>query len=354
MAHVDPPPVNEPAPESDVSAARRATRGLVRKVLMGTALGALVLAALSLYADVSALAANLGAFAWSAFALALALATGNYVLRYLRWQYYLRRVGVDVPHRESALVFLSGFVMSVTPGKLGEVFKSLLLYESRGTSIARSAPVVFAERLTDLIALVLLTALGCLSFEQGVPLAVAAGLVVGLVLLASAWRPFGELLLSLAARLPLVGRIAPRLREAYESLHTMTRPAPLLFATGLATVSWGLECVALFVLLRALPGGGLGWEASFFAYSASTIAGALAMMPGGLGVTEAGMTGAIEALSGGAIDSAAATAATMLCRLATLWWAVLVGAVALAVFRRTARPGRAHARTSAARTARDA
>ncbi|MCZ7680459.1 MAG: flippase-like domain-containing protein [Sandaracinaceae bacterium] len=165
--------------ETDVSAARRATRGLVRKVLLGTLLGALVLAALSLYADVSALGASLGAFDWSAFAVALALATGNYALRYVRWQLYLRRIDVAVPHAESALVFLSGFVMSVTPGKLGEVFKSLLLYESRGVSIAKTAPVVFAERLTDLVALVILTALGSLSFAEGVPIAVAGALVLG-------------------------------------------------------------------------------------------------------------------------------------------------------------------------------
>ena len=325
----------EELPESDVGAARRRTSGLVRRVLIGTLLGALVFAALSLYADVSALSASLGAFEWSVFALALA--TGNYALRYARWQYYLGRIDVRVPHSESALVFLSGFVMSVTPGKLGEVFKSLLLYESRGVSIARTAPVVFAERLTDLIALVILTALGSLSFAQGVPIALGGGAIVGLILLASAWRSLGELCLSIAARLPLVKRLAPRLREAYESLYVMTRPRPLAIATGIATLSWGLECLALFLLLRALPGGGLGWDASVFAYSASTIAGALAMMPGGLGVTEAGMTGLIEALSSGAIDAPAATAATMLTRLATLWWAVVVGAVALAVLRRSLR-----------------
>ena len=92
--------------------------------------------------------------------------------------------------------------------------------------------------------------------------------------------------------------------------------------------------VALWLLLGALPGGGLTWDASFFAYSASTIAGALAMMPGGLGVTEAGMTGLIQALSGGAIEATAASAATILTRLATLWWAVVVGAIALAILRR--------------------
>lgn len=326
------------AAESDdalaVAKARKATRNLVRRVLIGTLLGALVFAGLSLYADVSSLRENLTNFPPSAFAWALALATGNYALRYLRWQYYLRRIGVEVPHRESALIFLSGFVMSVTPGKLGEVFKSLLLYEDRGVSIARTAPVVFAERLTDLVALVILTALGSLAFDQGVPIAIAGGLIAGCALLASAWRPLGERLLWVAERLPVVKRLAPRLREAYESLYVMTRPAPLLVATGLATVSWLLECVALYVLLAALPGGGLDLEGSLFAYSASTIVGALAMMPGGLGVTEAGMTGLIEALSGGAIDAASATAATMLTRLATLWWAVLVGAVALAWLRR--------------------
>jgi uncharacterized protein (TIRG00374 family) len=71
-----------------------------------------------------------------------------------------------------------------------------------------------------------------------------------------------------------------------------------------------------------------------FAYAASTIAGALALMPGGLGVTEAGMTGLIQTLSFGAIGAASATTATMLTRLATLWWAVVVGAVALAILRR--------------------
>lgn len=316
-----------------IAQARRATSGLVRKVMIGTLLGALVFAGLSLYADLSKLADSLSTFAWTAFAWALVLATGNYALRYLRWHYYLRRIDVDVPHGESALVFLSGFVMSVTPGKLGEVFKSLLLYESRGVSIARTAPVVFAERLTDLLALVILTAMGSLAFEQGVPVAVGGAVLAGFVLLASSWRPLGELMLRVAERLPLIGRIAPRLREAYESLYVMTRPAPLLVATGLATVSWFLECVALMVLLDALPGGGLPLDASLFAYSASTIIGALAMMPGGLGVTEAGMTGLIETLSSGAIDAASATAGTMLCRLATLWWAVLVGAIALVALR---------------------
>jgi uncharacterized protein (TIRG00374 family) len=305
--------------------------------VIATVLGVVVFAALSLYGDVSALGENLRAFDWSAMVWALLLASGNYCLRFVRWQYYLVRIDVRVPAGESALVFLSGFVMSVTPGKLGEVFKSLLLYESRGISIARTAPVVVAERLTDLMALVVLTALGALSFEQGVPITIAGVCFVLLVWIALAWRPVGELALALVARLPYVKRLVPKLREAYESLRTMLRPWPLLVATFLATVAWGLEVVALGVIVAGLPGASLGWEATTFAYSASTIAGALAMMPGGLGVTEAGMTGLLQVLGGEAMTPSLATAATILVRLATLWWAVVVGFVALALFRRKLR-----------------
>lgn len=307
--------------------------GFARKMIVATLLGVLVFAGLSLYGDVSALRENLRVFDWRMLAWAVALASGNYALRFVRWQYYLRQLDIRVPMGESALVFLSGFVMSVTPGKLGEVFKSLLLYESRGISIARTAPVVVAERLTDLMALVALTALGALSFDQGVPITIAGVLFVVLVWIALAWRPLGELGIAVIARLPVVRRVVPKIREAYEALRTMIRPLPVVVATCIAVVAWGLEVGSLYLIVRGFPGVSLGWEPSTFAYSASTIAGALAMMPGGLGVTEAGMTGLLQTLGGEAISAAIATATTMLVRLATLWWAVLVGLGALAIYR---------------------
>jgi uncharacterized protein (TIRG00374 family) len=57
------------------------------------------------------------------------------------------------------------------------------------------------------------------------------------------------------------------------------------------------------------------------------------MLPGGLGVTEAGMTGLLQTLGGPAMTKEVATAATILVRLATLWFAVAIGLVALGIFR---------------------
>jgi uncharacterized protein (TIRG00374 family) len=296
-------------------------------------LGAAVFAGLSLYGDLAELRGKLARFSSGAFAAALLLASTNYLVRFLRWQYYLRLIRVSVPRGESACVFLGGFIMSVTPGKIGEVFKSWLLYESHKIPIARTAPIVVAERLTDLIALVVLTAVGSLSFDHGISITIAGALSVGLLALACAYRPAGEFVLRIAEITEVTKRFAPRLREAYDSLFEMTRPAPLIAGTGAAVVAWGMECAALYVILRGFGGAGLPWDAATFAYSASTMAGAVAMMPGGLGVTEAGMTGLLMALGGKSMTPALAAAATILVRIATLWFAVAVGIAALGVRR---------------------
>ena len=313
--------------------ATQATTGLVRKVMVSALIAGLVFTALALYGDVRELRRTVRAFSGTAFGIALALAATNYALRVVRWQFYLRRLGIVLPWGESSVVFLSGFVLSVTPGKVGEVFKSLLLYETRGTSIARTAPIVVAERLTDLIALVLLVSIGAAAFAHGTAVAISSSLLVAFVFAVCTYKPLGHALLTFAEKLPMLARVSHRLREAYDALLETTRPAPMLLGTAVAFVAWGLECGSLYAIVRGFDGVALPWDATVFAYSASTIAGAVAMMPGGLGVTEVGMTALLQALGGAPMRPAIATASTILVRIATLWFAVGIGGVALAVHR---------------------
>lgn len=333
--------MTEPAPSSS-----QATQGFARKIVISMLLAVLIYAALAAYGDVQELQRTARRFAPGALALGFALASGNYVLRVARWHYYLRRLGIHVPLGESSVVFLSAFVMSVTPGKVGEVFKSLLLYEARGTSITRTAPIVIAERLTDLIALVVLIALGSFSFEHGVAWAATSAIGISGVVLLCTYKPLGHFALDQLERISLFRKIGHKLREAYDALLDMTRPAPLAVGSGLALLAWGLECGSLYAIVHGFPGVQMSWEAAVFAYSASTIAGAVAMMPGGLGVTEAGMTVFLQALGGPAMRPAVATASTILVRLATLWFAVVIGAVALAIYRVFFRPARQDAATA--------
>lgn len=307
-----------------------------RRILVTIVLAVFVFAGLSLLSDVRALGSSLSTFDWAALGFALLLVLGNYMLRFLRWQYLLRRLDVHVPTGTSALVFLAGFVMSVTPGKMGEVFKSLLLSEYRGIGVARTASVVVAERLLDLVALVVLVSLGSTAFTFGASIAFAGAAVVLVIVLGCTVRAVGERGFRLLERFRFAARFVPKLREAYDALHALTRPVPFFVGGFYALAGWTLECLATWYLVQGFAGAHISWQGATFSYAAGTLAGALAMLPGGLGVAEVGMAGLFRAASP-TLSFPTATAATILVRLSTLWFGVVLGALALFVLRLTHR-----------------
>jgi uncharacterized protein (TIRG00374 family) len=306
---------------------------LLHRVLLGVAAGVTVYVGFSIWADARAVGAALRGFSWAAAGLALLLAAANYLVRFVRWQYYLRVLGLTVPAGESFLVFLGGFALTVTPGKLGEAVKALLLRESQGIPAARTAPIVVAERFTDLVGLLLLAAVGAFTFPVDRGFLVAAGVLIVVGLVVVSVEPLARPVLALLGRLPGVRRFSHKLEEFHATTASLLRPGPLALAVLLSVASWYFECLAFWVVVGGFPGAHVGHQAATFIYATMTIAGALSFLPGGLGVTEAGMLGLLVSLARGT-DRGVAAAATFVTRLCTLWFAVVVGLVALVLFAR--------------------
>jgi glycosyltransferase 2 family protein len=306
---------------------------LLVRVILGVAAGVAIYVGFSIWADARSVGRALVDFKWSIAAAALLLAFLNYLVRFGRWHYYLKVLGLSVPPGHSFLVFLAGFSLTVTPGKLGEVVKALLLRESHGIAAARTAPIVVAERLTDLMGLLLLACVGIFTFKTDPRfLVVGAGLIVfGLVVISV--EPVASFFLRLFAKTPGLRRIAPKLEEAYRTTATLLRPAPLVLGVALSTVSWFFECAAFWAVVHGFAGASVGIQAATFIYASMTVAGALSFLPGGLGVTEAGMLAMLGELASGCGRSVAA-AATFVTRLCTLWFAVVIGIAALLIFSR--------------------
>jgi uncharacterized protein (TIRG00374 family) len=316
-------------------------RSLARALVLSVAGGAIAYVAIAAYVGAGRVEAALRQFHWSAAAVGLGLAALNYCLRFFKWELYLRVLRVRIPWRDSLAVFLSGFALTVTPGKIGEVLKAYLVRELHGVPMARTAPTVVAERVTDLLALVVLAAggVGAVLGASGQRLLwVAGGLVVLFVVIAS-WRPAALALIGLCerafGRLPVAGKLVKSLRPFYDAMALLLRPGPLVAATLISIAAWAAECVAFWAIVRAFPGVGPGATllVCTFIYAAMTIAGALSFVPGGLLVQEGGMVGLLVALCPG-MGEDVATASTFVTRLCTLWFAVLVGVVALLALRR--------------------
>jgi len=309
-----------------------------RRIILGFVLGLAVVLAVALLADLPKTLAAFARWQWALLPLALAFTAGNYFLRFLRWHYYLRVLDVrGVSWGESLLVFLAGFTMTMTPGKLGEVLKSFLLRQSRGLPVSETAPIVVAERLTDALAMLVLASLGLAVVGPAGWPALLLVLVACLVLVGVIQsRRLSLWLLGWGTRLPLVGRFAASLTAFYESSYLLLRPVPLLTSLGLALVAWFGECLTFLVVVL-----GLGTTATFelvlqttFVYAGASLLGALSFLPGGLGATEGSMAVALVTLLG--LSSEDAAAATLLTRFCTLWFAVFLGLAALVIFQRRA------------------
>lgn len=305
----------------------RRARRVVTALLLGVALYGAAIA----YTGFRDMRDSLSAFRWVAFVGAVCLASTNYFLRFLRWDYYLKLLGVrNVGKSDSLLLFLSGFVLTITPGKVGEVFKSAVLSQTHDVPVARTAPVVIAERLTDLIGVVTLIFIGSIGFESGTFWALAGTAVIVGVLVAIIWERPLDLLLAWVERHPRFGRFTPKLREATVSLRLLAGPSAIAWPMVLSIAAWACEGVALWVLLVGF-GARSPLLLSVFFYETASLAGALIPIPGGLGVVEGMLREQLVRLGGA--SSAIATASMILVRFATLWWAVAVGFIALAVLR---------------------
>jgi uncharacterized protein (TIRG00374 family) len=329
--------------------------GRILHGLVWSGLAALVAAiGIGVWGDWGRLAAAFDRFSWVAFPIALGLTLVNASLRFLKWHYYVRRIGARPTLVDSALIFVAGFALSVTPGKTGEFLKAYLLHRRCGAPAWKAAPITLAERATDGFAVVVLTGLG-LTIATGSRLwvagAVAAAIAgcAALAALGAASRPgrrwqvpqwLGPLATwadRLATR-PAIARVMTRLRESGEGASAILDPGSLVLAVALGTVSWGAESIALWNALAAfgLPRDVPLLGSALTALNAGTLVGAVSLLPGGAGAADA----TIAAVLVQHADKEVAAAATLLIRLCTVWFGAILGVGALLALRRSLLPER--------------
>jgi uncharacterized protein (TIRG00374 family) len=299
-------------------------------LLAGLALAGAVAA---LAGDLRGMGARLADVRWSWFAVALLLSALNYCARWARWQVYLRHQQIRVPLASSAVVFGAGLSLAITPAKLGELAKSFLLREMHGVPTAQSAPIVIAERVTDLVALLTVAVIGVAVYGVAIGLVASAAAVIGVGLMLLAWpRPTRALIRALTSPRRLQRLRGPVL-TMYDDLSTLCGPRLLAAATSIAVPAWMCECLGFGLILHAFPSTTVAMGIAVLIYALTTIAGALSFLPGGLGVTESTMT-LLLVSSAAQITSGTAVAATLLTRFATLWFGVAVGLVFMLMARR--------------------
>ncbi|MHA1387283.1 MAG: lysylphosphatidylglycerol synthase transmembrane domain-containing protein [Candidatus Thorarchaeota archaeon] len=281
---------------------------------------------------------------WIVLPTMMGLSFLNYIIRYVKWQYYLNRIDVHLSHKDSFSIFLAGFTLTATPGKIGETIKGFFIHDIDGTPVAKTVPVVVSERVTDLLALVLLAmisfAIGINTGDQLVTVVIMGGIVlIGAIVLSQ--KTFYQKILTRFTSFSPLKRFQDNISDIENTMTQTLGPKPLVVSTSISIPGWFMECLELWLLLSLLSGAGFPSLSSAslmlllqatFVHSAASIIGALSFLPGGVGGYEFTSVVLIRFLL--SVSETLASAATILIRVVTLWFSVIVGFIALSIVTR--------------------
>jgi len=299
-----------------------------KKLVLIIALAIGVYIAMGIYADFSRLIQVIAEFEWIYLVALLGLTTAGYLLRYLKWDLFLKKAGVALPAKQNLFVFFSGLSMAITPGKIGEVWKGWLIRDISGESLSRTVPVVILDRITDILSLILLSAVGILSYREGVPLLIVLLILIGGFYIAIRFESVSMRMLAVLER--HAGKYAPDARAMHATFEQVMEPATLFSLSALNVLAWFCECLGFYVVIIGFHEQ-ISVTLATFIHSFALLAGGVSMIPGGIGLAEATITGFLQIYGLGA---ASAIGIALVVRFGTFWYGVILGSAVYLAFRR--------------------
>ncbi|HTK12045.1 MAG TPA: lysylphosphatidylglycerol synthase transmembrane domain-containing protein [Ktedonobacteraceae bacterium] len=257
------------------------------------------------------------------FAIAFAIYYLSFPIRAARWRILLENVGytkangIHLPRfwKLVEVIFISFFANVVVPAKLGDLYRAYLLRQEANVSTTRSFGTVLAERLLDLIILLLLFIPALMiSLHENLPPQLRLGLEV---VLGAVMCGIVGLFVLRQAREPIAKLVPSRFREHYYHFQEGTlgsfRRIPILACLTIGV--WLCEALRFFFIalsLNLITGNPLHIiSAAVFIGLGEALLTIIPATGGGIGVVEGGMLAMIGLFYHG-IDAANRTAAAIL------------------------------------------
>lgn len=290
-----------------------------KRMIPAFLLGFLILVFISFLGDISKIASTIQNFNWKVLPFVICFTLLNYSLRFIKWHFYIIQMGIkDLSLVQSARLFVAGFPLAMTPGKIGEFLKGVWLKQLTGISNPQGISIIVAELISDGLAVLFLSTLGVVAYPQYLPVFIFVLFFLLLIIIISQIRPLANRCLDFSHKIPLIKKYTGTLRDFYEGTFTVFKPRTTLFAVFLGMISWFGEGVGFYLILinLGLPFGNETLANAVFILSLSTIVGAVSALPGGLGAAEVSLAGMLTLLIG--MESSLAS-------VATLWFGVALG-----------------------------
>ncbi len=246
------------------------------------------------------------------------------LLRFVKWNYFLKVVGLKVPIKKTLSVYFSLYSMNITPGNVGRVVAAYTLNRITKIRFVNIVPIVTMDIFTDFIGFAALAILAAIYFHIYITYIAIIDIVllIPFLFILNGW--LYNLIKNALRKSKFMKTFTPYGEEYFASQSKLNTPKVYAISLFVTLPAAFLNSLTLFFSLMAL-GMTPSLPGSVFVYSSSTVIGMVTAVPGSIGVTD----GALVALVGSVfkLDASTASAVTIMSRLADLWFSVILGAI---------------------------
>ncbi len=282
---------------------------------------------MGIYVDFENLASAMSDFPWSFLLVLFALTTTNYLFRFIKWDFFLKRAGVYLNLKDNLFVFFSGLAMIITPGKIGEIWKGWLIKDINGEELSKTVPVVIVERITDVLGLAILSIFCILYYKEGIYLILLLLLLFSIFFGAVKSKTISTWLISKLET--KMGKYTENIKTTHKTFEATMEPKGLIGMSFLSAFAWFFECLGMYLVIIGFNEY-INITQATFIFSFASLAGAVSMIPGGLGVAEATISGLLQLFG---ITPVISVGVAIIVRFGTLWYGAIMGVFVYLLFK---------------------
>ena len=298
-----------------------------KKSLLLGILGIIAIYAIILIAfDVNIISEKINDFDFQYLPFIIPLIPLTWGVLFLRWNLLLKNSAIDIPLKDNFMIFISGFALGVTPGKVGELIKAQLLKNKFNIPRSKTAPLVIVERFYDFFAIAIISLFGILVFEYSIYIftILAVGIIIFLTITSSE-KLFLKFLQKIE-KIKFLRNFSSELPKSFTIIQKSTRGKIFPLSIILSVIFWILDSIIAYLTLLAFGIDIIDYFVLMSIYTSSIILGVISFLPLGIGVVEGSMVGFLS-LNG--IEFSLATVIVVFIRFFTRWIGVMAGFLGL-------------------------
>ena len=297
------------------------------KLILFTVIIIIFYVAILIYSDINEIIKQISNIQLIYLPIIFSLMGVQLIILGIKFNRMLNQIGISISLKTSIAIFISGISLIATPGGAGTAIKSHILKKNYGAPLSKTLPIIFMERLTELIAiLIILTMFFYWTNLFESILAIIFGFIFTLVmiLLISQNKIFNSIKLFLN-KINKIKKISTSIDDSKESFMLLTKKNNFLEMIGWSLIAKFAQFFAVYFIFLSLNID-LGLLLSGQIYYTSLILGSLSFLPAGIIITESTM---IAILLNHGLDFSLATLLVIFTRLVTTWLGTFLGIITL-------------------------